>query len=278
MPREEGMIVQCEEAQSLFSDHVDGALPADAEEALGAHVATCSVCRQALLRYERGVSALAGASPEPPGALVERIGRAAVAQGLVGQPARRGVRWLLPVAASLACFALGAAVARHVPRGTEGSHPWPPRFPHASAALACASAPDPQPWGDLVAFRALPATVSAKAAVQTPGYRLQLPRWLTSRGPYAALASAAVQTEAVVCVPLRAAYGERLALSVAPAPTSAASAEEDFVIESDPARVLYGRVTWMRSGLIWSLEGRAESTELLALARELANRAAVERI
>ena len=270
--------MRCEEAPSLFSDHVDATLPADTEEALGAHVAACAACRQALLRYEQGLSALAGASPEPPGALVERIGRAAVARGLVSTPARRGVRWLLPVAASLACFALGVAVARRGSRATEDPRPWPPRFSHSGVALACASASDPQPWGDLDAFRGLPPTTSAVIALETPGYRLRLPRWLTSRGPYDALASAAARADTALCVPLRAAYGERLALSVVPAPVSAASAEEDFVIESDPARVLYGRITWIRTGLIWSLEGRADSTELLALARELASRAAVERI
>lgn len=266
--------MRCEEAQSLFSDHVDGALPVDAEDALGVHVATCSDCRQALLGYEQGLAALAGASPEPPAGLASSIARAAGPQDLVGMRVWRGVRWLLPVAASLACFGLGVAVARRGSWSTEV--PWPPRLSRGGTTLACAGATDPQPWGDLDAFRGLPAATSAVTAVETGGYRLRLPRWLTSRGPYDALAAAAVRTDAALCVPLRAAYGERLALTVAPAPPSAASTGQDFVIASDPARVLYGRITWIRTGLVWTLEGRAEPTELLALARELASRAAVE--
>jgi len=269
--------VQCEEAKALFSDHLDGALTVEAEEALGAHLALCDACRRALLRYEQGLRALTGASPEPPAALDERIARAAVAEGLLHAAGRPGVRWLLPVAASLACFALGVAVARRGALSSPSQSPWPPRFAPTGAALSCVSVPDPQPWGDLDAFRQLPAKASAMTEVRARAFRVAVPRWLVSRGPYDTLASSAVESGAGVCVPLRAAYGDRLTLTVTPAPAAAESAGKEFAFESDPTRVLYGRVSWIHAGLIWSLEGRADAAELLDLAQELSARAGGDR-
>ena len=267
--------MQCEEAVALFSDHVDGALTDGVEVELCAHVAACGSCRQALRRYEQGLLVLAGASPEPPGDLGRRLRDAALGRGLVEAPPRPLLRRLLTLAAAVATFALGAAVARYAPYEPSGPRPRTGDFVSGAVADPCLSRAEPHPWGDLDALRALPSAASQAVSVEMPTYRVRLPHWLTTRGPYDNVVSAATRSGSALCVPLRAVYGGRLALTVAPATVDAGRA---FVVESDPARVLYGRVTWTRSGLAWSLEGRAEATELLALAHECAARAVVERI
>jgi hypothetical protein len=49
-----------------------------------------------------------------------------------------------------------------------------------------------------------------------------------------------------------------------------------FLVELDPQRVFYARVLWHKEGLAWSLEGRADASELLDVAREISARARVD--
>jgi anti-sigma factor RsiW len=266
--------MSCDEIRELFSDHLDGALSVEDEDRFGRHVGECTGCREALARYETGVGTLAGSSPEPPSGLGEGLTRRLESEGLL-RPSAAGARWWLPMAAALATVAIGLIVGRSMAvrdddaRGSRVSPlPW---------ADACTRAPLTLPPLDPRVWRALPDPGEPERVVLAGHYTIRLPRRLVSHGPYDPDAFASVAQEGSTCLPLHAPPRRRLALSVAPAPTGSGESAETFAVEIDPQRVLYARVIWERHGLIWSLEGRAEATDLLDVAREIAGRARVER-
>lgn len=268
--------MSCDEMRELFSDHLDGALPPEAEDHLGRHVEECAGCREALARYEMGVGALAGCSPEPLLDLRERLTRRLGSEGLLSQPSGAGARSWLPMAAVLAMFAIGLTVGRSMTLRDDdearGSHVSPIAW-----ADACTGAPLTLPPLDPRAWRTLSDSGGPDRVVLAGAYTIQLPRRITSHGPYDPDPSASVVQEGSTCLPLHAPLGARLALSVAPAVTGRPEGAGTFVVEIDPRRVLYARILWHQHGLTWSLEGRAEATELLDVAREIAGRTRVER-
>ena len=143
--------MSCDEMRELFSDHLDGALPPEAEDRLGRHVEECAGCREALARYEMGVGALAGCAPEPLLGLRERLTRRLESEGLLSQPSGTGARSWLPMAAALVIFAVGLTVGRSMTLRDDdearGSHVSPIAW-----ADACTGAPltlpplDPRAW------------------------------------------------------------------------------------------------------------------------------------
>jgi hypothetical protein len=266
--------MSCEEIRELFSDHVDGALPAEMEEALADHIGACHDCRRELARYEECLGGLAGLHPAPAGDLGERVARDLVARGLLSS--RAGVRAWLPVAAALAVFAVGLVAGRssvHRRGGDEAS----PIAPATRWANACVAEPlDPLPLDPRV-LRATPRADAPPHLVSAGPYALSLPGWLTSHGPYRPDTSASIESGGSTCLPLREPFGTRLALTLVPTEGADAERALRFIVEVDPHRVLYARVLWRQAGLTWSLEGRAETTELLDVAHEIAARVEVQR-
>jgi hypothetical protein len=57
--------MECEEVRNWFADHLNGALPADADAALRAHLAACQVCRDETASLERMWMRLVDIPAEP---------------------------------------------------------------------------------------------------------------------------------------------------------------------------------------------------------------------
>ena len=262
--------MSCDQVRELFSDHLDGALSVEVEDRLGRHLGGCPSCREALARYEAGVGALAGTSPEPsPGfgpGLTRRLG----SEGLLKRPPGAGAYPWLSIAAALVFLGLGLVVGRAT--GPGGGGPSAPDWADGCAGTAPAvPALDPRAW------RTAAASDEPDLALPTGPHVLHLPRRLTSHGPYVAGASPSPAPEGSTCLPLSTPLGAGLTLSLRPGASGEAVEGDRFVVEVDPRRVLYGRVVWQQDGLTWSLEGRAETGELLDVAREIRARARVER-
>jgi anti-sigma factor RsiW len=249
--------VTCKEARSVFSGHLDGQLPPDAEDALGEHLVECDECRTALTRYETLLVMLAGAAPPPPPSLEGRHQHATRERRSRSHAVSR---WLLPAAAMVAV----ASATFLAGRGYRASTP----APRGVTFAAVPSCSDPEPWRQILDLREAAAAPSASVTVSLPDRRVVLPRWLQTRGPYDSIVTAATSEGQTTCVPLRAAYGETLTLTLSAAPQRA-QAPGTFTVAMDPQRVLYGRVAWVEDGLGWELAGSAEPSELLDLAREL---------
>jgi hypothetical protein len=265
--------MNCVETRELFSDHVDGGLSPEAEDRLGAHVGACPACRDELSRYEAGLGVLAGRSPEPPPRLGERLARRLENEGLLRGPRRGGglSRWR-SLAATLAVLACGLVVGRLT--ATPGGSP-----SHREAALpaqawgaTCADLPETVPPLDPLVWRTAVRPAGEGLSLTAGDLVLRVPRRLASHGPYETAGT--VERDGSACLRLRAPLGSELALSLQPG-----SHGEDgiFLVEIDSRRVFYGRVLWRQQGLEWSLEGRADATELLDLAREIAAGARVEK-
>ncbi len=244
----------------MFSDHIDGALGATQEDELGAHLAECAPCREALREYEEALSSLAGTSPSPPPEMEAQILRALGAARPSEQ--RRAWSWrLVPALGTLAAgVALGVLIARNPVRERTET------LPQCSAALPRSIALD------LGAYTGVPDSPGGEIEVGAGPTTLRLPRRLTSRGPYRPDATLLVDTKGGACLPLRAAYGYNLLLSVVPLDRPASRPGPEMRIEADRARVFYRRVSWVSGGYSWTLEGRAGAAELLDLAQELVTR------
>jgi hypothetical protein len=68
--------VQCAQCEAMLADALDGALTADQQERLDAHVAECGLCSQMLADAQRGAAwleMLRMPRPEPPDTLLEQI-------------------------------------------------------------------------------------------------------------------------------------------------------------------------------------------------------------
>jgi anti-sigma factor RsiW len=267
--------MSCNEIRELFSDHVDGAISTEAEDRLGEHLGACRTCREELGRYEAGLDGLAGTSPEPPPDLGERTARRLGSEGLL--EGRRGdalgTWW--SVAAALVFLGVGLAVGRATIPEEDGAGPevgWAP----SGWESACAAVPR-VPILDPGAWRALDGAEGPDLVLPSGPHVLHLPRRLTSHGPYDAGTVSLVEQEGSTCLPLRTPFGTGLILSLRPGAEGEKIEADRFVVELDPQRVLYGRVLWEQDGLVWALEGRAETAELLDVAREIGARARVDR-
>jgi anti-sigma factor RsiW len=267
--------MSCEEIRELFSGHLDGDLSPEAEDRLGAHLGTCRACREELASYETGLGALAGTGPEPPSDLGPRVVRRLAAEGLLTGPRKRGTRAWGSLAAALVFLGVGLIVGRANPSREDdarrGPGPSVPGWDACAGAPAAVAALDPRDW------RALAGAGEPDLTLTAGPHDLLLPRRLLSHGPYDAGAHPAVESGGTTCLPLRTPFGTGLTLGVRPGANGDRGEADRFVVGRDPHRVLYGRVVWQQDGLVWSLEGRAESAELLDVAREIVARARVER-
>jgi hypothetical protein len=207
---------------------------------------------------------LAGASPSPPQGLETRVLRALEAERPSGR--LRGWTWrLAPVLGTLAVgVVLGALIGRQ--RALDDRQ---------GAPVQCAAALPRSIVLDLDAYTRAADVPPGEIEVRSGRSTLRLPRRLLARGPYRPDETLLVSENGAACLPLRAAYGYTLLLSVAPLDRPASSPRHEMRIESDPARVFYRRVWWVSGGHAWTLEGRAEAAELLDLAHELAAHSAV---
>lgn len=262
--------MKCAAFRESFSDHLDGALSLDDEGALARHLQACVDCREALGRYETSLATLAGLQPEPPADLAERATRMLASRGLLRR--RPTPRTWLSLAAALAIFAIGVIVGRVSTdrRPTEWGS-----APAAAWQDACVGPGGPPLEGSVLL--AAPVSPPEPHRFTVGPYVLHLPAWLTSRSPYRPEPAAAVVTGAQACLPLQEPLGGRLALTLTPATGPRESQAGRFVVEVASDRVLYARVRWRQAGLMWSLEGRAEPSELLEVARQLSAHVEVER-
>lgn len=267
--------MSCEEIRELFSDHLDGVLSPEAEGRLGGHVGTCRACREELARYEASLGALTGTGPEPPSDLGPRVARRVAAESLLTGPWGRGVRAWWSLAAALVFLGVGLTVGRATVPPEDDARRQP--GPSAPGWDACAGAPAGVPALDPRDWRARTGADEPDLTLTAGSHQLVLPRRLVSHGPYEAGARPVVESEETTCLPLRTPFGTGLTLSLRPGVDGERIEADRFVVELDPHRVLYGRVVWQQDGLVWSLEGRAETAELLDVAREIVARARVER-
>lgn len=258
--------MSCDEIRALFSDHLDGALEAPDEDRLGLHLAECAACREALLAYERPLTALGGLGRPIPPELWPRVLEAARHSGLVRQGWLRPGRWLVPFAAGLLVAGGGSVlfVRRSPPAPASAMLP-----EGCTASLTRLARIEP---------RALYAPLSSSESedrFSMPAYTVVVPDLLRTSGPYRAAPQRAVACGDAWRLPLLSPYGDLLVLSISPAPRGRAAAPAGYEVVTDARRVFYARVQWQEGGLSWSLEGRAAAGELLQLAAELRGRARV---
>ncbi len=106
--------MDCQKAEQLLSDHLEGSLHPILGAELGAHLAACGACRKLTAALAEVVAALRSAPElEAPRGLAERVARAALARPrtIEIRPAFVLPPWLHAAAAGLALIALGATLA-----------------------------------------------------------------------------------------------------------------------------------------------------------------------
>jgi len=267
--------MSCDEIRELFSDHLDGALPREAEDRLGRHLEECARCRAALARYASAVAGLGGAAPEAPAGLGATLARRLESERLLGPGRLSGGRVRLAAAAAvLAAFAVGLLAGRF--SVSPGDRAGDEDLTAMAWADGCSEDRVAVPSLDPRTWRTLPDVGGPDRVLEAGAYSIWLPARILSHGPYDPDVSAAVERAGSTCLPLGAPLGSRLALTVAPASTPETGEAGRFLVEIDPQRVLYARVLWHQEGLTWSLEGRAEATALLDVAREIARSTRIE--
>ena len=120
-----GVAVQCAQCEAMLADALDGALTADQQERMDAHVAECGLCSQTLADARRGAAwleMLRTPRPEPPATLLEQILAAtswAQASFSAGRMVARGVDHV--GAAGAGAGRMSGVVPAFVPTGTAAS-------------------------------------------------------------------------------------------------------------------------------------------------------------
>jgi anti-sigma factor RsiW len=253
-------VTSCAAVRELLPDYGDGALSAAEAGAVHAHLAGCADCRRLFGRYQDTLAALRGlAPPEPDGR---------EARGHERLPRGPGFRRHL---AALGAWPLAAIVVLAV-AGVLFRTPHLPAPRTAPAAPACI-ARMPALWRvDVIGLRSPVPNEIPKARLTLGREALTIPALLVARGPYDADVAQTVEAGGAVCVPLLAAYGDVLVLSIANA-EAVPEGGGGFRTATDPTRVLYSQVVWTRGGRLWRLEGRAPASDLQALAEEIDSQA-----
>jgi hypothetical protein len=257
-------VTSCAVVRELLPDYQDGALPEADAGAVRAHLAACADCARVFGRYQATLAALRGLAPPVPEGMEarshERARRGPWSR--LARPLARPGAWAL---VAVVVIALGAVWLQKR---------WAPA---AGADRAMAAGPAcaermPDLWRvNVIGLRSPVPSQIPKARLTLGREALTIPALLVARGPYDAAVGQAVESGGAVCVPLLAAYGDVLVLSIANADVVARDA--GFRTVTDPTRVLYTRVAWTRDGRLWRLEGRAPASELQALAAEIDSQA-----
>ncbi len=253
----------CAEVRETFSDRVDGTLAPPGQAELDRHLLDCPDCARVWHRFRESLDSLREAAPSPSEGMVERVRDAIARERHLREASRErrrtGWRWAWAPLAAAVLVALAFVVLK-------GRGPAPPVL--ATAAPGCAESLFSLWRVDVAGLRAPEPTRVSVVALDLGGARIAVPAALLSRGPYAAATDQAIRAGHTTCVPLLAAYGDVLVLSVADTRAGDAS-EIGFQTAADARRVFYTRVAWTRAGRLWRLEGRAPAGDLLALAREI---------
>ncbi len=254
----------CSRVRGCFSERIDGPLPAAEEAEVLRHLEECGACARVWQRFAESLSALRAAAPPLPDGMADRVRAALSSEDRSPRPAPPSLspRWLWPSLAAVLLLAVIALFLRgHRPAGV-------------AVTNTAASCVDPlfDLWQvDVRGLRApLPTEVRSRP-LDVGGSTVAIPTALLSRGPYRAGFAEARQTGEATCVPLLAAYGDVLVLTIA-RPTAASPASGIRAV-ADARRVSYARVAWTHGGRLWGLEGRAPVADLVALAHELEARA-----
>lgn len=259
-------MTSCAAVRALFSDYRDGALSEIEAETVRGHLAVCAGCARVWQRYEGTLSALRQLAPTMPAGM-----EAGSRQQVLG-----GRSWRRPplprpalgalAAAAVVAVALAGVLAQQRPAAERRAGQTAP------AALACAEQMRGLWHVSATGLRSpVPAHIP-KARLLLDREELSIPALLVAHGPYEVAVGEARESDGVVCIPLRAAYGDVLVLSIAAGP-AVPHVGTAFWTDTDPARVLYTWVSWTSDGRLWRLEGRAPAGDLLTLAEEIGSRA-----
>ena len=252
-------MTSCTVVRALFSDYREGVLSEADADTVRRHVAACVGCTRVWRRFEDSLAALRRLAPPTPEGMEARTRELVLRSWR--RPRLAGPRvWALAVVVAVAIALAAVLLQRHEappPRAEEA----------ATAGPACAEQMRGLWKVDVPGLRSpLPRQIP-KARLTVGREALAIPALLVTHGPYDAAVGEAVASGDVVCVPLLAAYGDVLVLSIAN--TAAVQDGAAFRTETDPTRVLYTRVLWTHDGRLWRLEGRAPASDLLALAEEI---------